>query len=245
MYVYVYVCIQLYWMLVCDSFDIVPLYSTLQHSVCIMHQVSKKLQIKCEITVTVDGERVGSAVVKAPGLAEVWHTLINLRSYCVLSCGPVEEPQALLCGFVSWSAGDHSGPSLVSHFSGAVFCFRHGGRQRQLWSGTPHFLNPPLLPPSLTASLLFSLPPFLHFLLSSILSLILSCLLFAVDAEQDHTPSLQSAQRLQERTISCSAVDQIWGAPVHLGGLLSSVCVFTDVLSLNSVKTISQFGQCQ
>ena len=51
-----------------------------------------------------------------------------------------------------------------------------------------------------------------------------------------------SEPRLQEGTIPCRHADQVWGVSTHLGGLLSSVCVFMDVLTPASAKIIAQYG---
>ena len=54
--------------------------------------------------------------------------------------------------------------------------------------------------------------------------------------------SVKPGERLHEGTVLFSHADAEWGAPAHLGGLLSSVCVFVDTLSAPAAKTIAQYG---
>ena len=54
--------------------------------------------------------------------------------------------------------------------------------------------------------------------------------------------SAKRTERLLEGTISLNHANTEWGSPAHLGGLLSSVCVFVDTLTHSAAKTITQYG---
>lgn len=43
-------------------------------------------------------------------------------------------------------------------------------------------------------------------------------------------------------TIPSSEIEERWGMATHLSGLLSSICVFSEALSPNSIKTLFQYG---
>ena len=54
--------------------------------------------------------------------------------------------------------------------------------------------------------------------------------------------SVRPGEQLNEATVSLTHADTDWGTPTHLGGLLSSVCVFVDTLPPTAAKTIAQYG---
>ena len=54
--------------------------------------------------------------------------------------------------------------------------------------------------------------------------------------------SVRPGEQLNEATVSLTHADSDWGTPTHLGGLLSSVCVFVDTLPPTAAKTIAQYG---
>ena len=59
------------------------------------------------------------------------------------------------------------------------------------------------------------------------------------------TTDRRAAQRgysISDQIVSHADSDWSSGTPTHLGGLLSSVCVFVDTLPPTAAKTIAQYG---
>lgn len=45
------------------------------------------------------------------------------------------------------------------------------------------------------------------------------------------------------RTVAAVKVNEEWGVATHLGGLLSSVTLFSDVIPAATIKTIYHYGR--
>ena len=62
------------------------------------------------------------------------------------------------------------------------------------------------------------------------------------DDDFDSGSSQGSLSRGKVSTISSREVELVWGHSEHLTGLLSTVCVFSDVLTMQNAQTLHHYG---
>ena len=70
---------------------------------------------------------------------------------------------------------------------------------------------------------------------------------FVVEADDDDTEKkADSRNPVHEgplHTVAVVRVNEEWGVATHLGGLLSSVTLFSDVIPASTIKTIYHYGE--
>ena len=74
----------------------------------------------------------------------------------------------------------------------------------------------------------------------------LSLTFFVIEADDDTEKRSDSRNPVHEgplRTVTVVRVNEEWGVATHLGGLLSSVTLFSDVIPASTIKTIYHYGE--
>ena len=68
------------------------------------------------------------------------------------------------------------------------------------------------------------------------------CVIIIIDTEPDASLTLSSMSTSGVSTIQAAELEEKWGVATHLGGLLSSICIFSEPIPATTVTTLFHYG---